>query len=719
MKPKRSKKGRGNHLGASKNAIFDKAENEASESWVGFSSREFCVVVPILNPNMAEGLVRLAIALAGINTPEGVEEKRRARIVVLGIVTVPEEAPLSQGTSLVKAYRTLLRYIPSEAAKIYERVEVKTDVRVAREVWQGIADQAQEEQADLLLLHWKGLTQTPNKIYGSTIDALMDDPPCDIVLARFNFLPEIRKILLPVRGGSYSSLAMRLVSNLAGEWGSKITVMHNVVQKTGGFLSNPDASGEITQGDVSTLHSPKNWFQNPTSLNNPGPLDEDSLNTLQNIINDLPPTARLLTTTGQLEQVLANETKSYDFLVLGASEEARNKDGLPINGPSPLFRRLTSTINIPLLVVKTRKPFRLSQASSTLNQGGELVEVVDRWFAQNTFHYREFRSLSSLTILKERNKTSISLVFPVYGPTHPIALAEKVKRARIALMRDCALLDEIIVSSPGVKLDENEIALIKAKAGIGDNEEEAIIFLGTEEAAEPEEARGPGPALWRALQLVRGDLVVWADPHYQEFDARIFYGLLGPLLTYPEFLMSIGFYSHPMPEEAEQSLPIHNELVEMAARPILGGLFPTLAGVINPLLLIGAARRDHLEHLPLFTGTAFTPGLLIDTLARAGLMSIAQVDLGEPPAQDNPLSNQRIISDLLDLTLRRSEERTQGTLRNNFNSGTKKVRKTGGVFSIDLKMPLVPVKELPPLYYNKSYQRNTFLPTAEKTLEDR
>ncbi len=665
---------------------------------------------------MAEDLVRLAVALAGVYTREGIEENRRARIVVLGIVTVPEEAPLSQGASLVKAYRTLLRYIPSESAKLTDRVEVKTEVRVAREVWQGIADQAREEEADLLLLHWKGSTSTPGKIYGATIDPLMDEPPCDLVLARFNSLPPIRKILLPIRGGSYSSLAMGLVSNLAKQWNSKVTVMHNVNPKNNSASEyirpgeEGNSNGAQKSGGVKPSPEESN-FQGYPGYNSPAPMGEEDLLTLQQIIKELPTSARLLTTSGQIDQVLANEARYFDLLIIGASEEIRKGENLQKPEPSQLFRWLTTDITTPLLVVKTRAPFRLSSVPPGLNQESELVEMIDRWFAQNTFHYREFRSLSSLSILKERTKTSISLVFPVYGPTHPVALAEAVKRAKIALMRDCNLLDEIIISAPGLKLDATEIALIKAKAEIGEREGENLIFIGTEEEpGETEGARGPGTALWRALEQTSGDLVVWADPHYQEFEARLFYGLLGPLLTYSEFLMSVGFYSHLIPEEPELSRPVNDNLVEYAARPILGGLFPPLTGVINPLLLIGASRREHLEHLPFFTGTGFTSGLLIDTLARAGLMSIAQVDLGEPPSQYSPLSPQQTVSDLLEITLRRTEERGQVDLRNHYKQGAKSILKSGGVYSIDLKMPLSPVREIPPLYIQKGYQRNKFLP---------
>lgn len=641
---------------------------------------------------MAEGLVQLAAALAGVNTPGGQDEKRRARIVVLGIVTVPEETPLSQGASLVKAYRTLLRYIPPESSKMSDRVEVRTEVRVAREVWQGIADQVREEEADLLLLHWKGATQTPAKIYGTTIDALMEDPPCDIVLARFNALPSINSILLPVRGGSYSNLAMRLVSNMAEQWDANVTVMHNLNQ-----FGSP--SGVVPPADDSYA----TYYAGASAL------AEDDLSALQNILSELPPGARLLTTQGNLEQSITREATYNDLLVLGASGRS---DGTPAssqdNEAGKIAERIGSEANCAVLIVKTRKPLRLAPARATVTAENDLSETVDRWFAQNTFHYREFRSLSSLTLLKERNNLSISLIFPVYGPTQPLGLVDVVRRAHFALIHDCALLDEIIISAPGVKLDVEELNLLKSKIRADGSENTEIIYLGGDNSEDNGQASGPGEALWQALQVSRGDVVIWADPHIVGFEARLFYGLAGPLLSYPEFQMAVGFYSYLSSADPEHTYPMKNDLVELSVRPLLGGLFPSLAGIIDPLLLVGAARRDHLEHLPFFTSSAFTTGLLIDTLSRVGLMSIAQIDLGTPPRYNNPVRPQRLVSDLLDVLLRRTGERSQASLMKLYSPGVKTIQKSGSVYSLSVEPPLALQRELPPLAYTSGYQRRSF-----------
>jgi glucosyl-3-phosphoglycerate synthase len=662
---------------------------EQARNWSGVGGSEFSVVVPILNPNMAESLVHLAVALAGVNTLSGQEEQRRARVVVLGVVTVPEDTPLSQGANLVKAYRTLLRYIPPESSRLSDRVEVRTEVRVAREVWQGIADQVREEEADLLLLHWKGTTQTPGAIYGATIDALMDDPLCDIVLARLNNLPAVNSILLPVRGGSYSALAMHLVSNMAEQWNASVTVMHNLSQPNINYVPS-------TEDGYNSFY--------PSSA-----VAEDDLNALQNILTELPPNARLLTTQGQLEQSIIREATYNDLLVLGASGRSDISPGVSHDKEARnLAQRVVSEANCPVLVVKTRKPLRLVPSRPVSNAEDDLRESVDRWFAQNTFHYREFRSLSSLTLLKERNNLSISLIFPVYGPTQPLALADAVRRAHYALVHDCALLDEIIISAPGIKLDEQEVAMLKSRLRPETNGGEEIIYLDSEGTDNSGQASGPGEALWHALQAARGDLIVWADPHIVGFEARLFYGLVGPLLSYPEFQMAVGFYSYPSSEDPERTFPIHSNLTELSIRPLLSSLFPLLAGVIDPGLLIGAARRDHLEHLPFFTSSAFTTGLLIDTLPRAGLMSVAQVDLGSQPKYNNPLRPQRVVADLLEILLHRTGERSQTALLKLFSPSLKSVQKIGNVYSLNVEPSPTLQREIPPLAYTPNYHRHSF-----------
>ncbi len=634
------------------------------------------VVIPTLNPNIAEAMVHLAAALAGISSKD---KKQQVKIIVLGIVIVPEESPLGQGAGLVKAYRTMLRYIPPESD---EQIEVRTEVRVAREVWQGIEEQVREEKADLLLMHWKGSTQTPGAIYGTTNDALLLDPPCDVVLARLSNLPTIKKVLIPVRGGGYNNLALRLATKLCNRWEANPTVLR--------CLPPPEPVAAIQSFEDDPL------AYSPAFADSFDP--ENSLNPPPSLLSELPPNSRIVTLQGNPADLIIDEAENQDLVIIGASgtEMLVNSEG------EPMAVRLARELNKPLLVVK-RHLTEISQQSLPHAEDERLAETLDQWFAQNTFHYREFRTMSSLTLLKERNNLSISLVFPVYGRVQPMALADAVRRARIALMHDCALVDEIIISAPGAQFDRDEINLFLVEGS-----ENEVFYLSKDSPTPSDSATGPGEALWQALREVRGDIVVWADPSMVGFEARQIYGLVGPLLTDLKFMLAGGFFSY---EDETGTHPVLDELTELSVRPLLGGFFPKLSGLINPLSLIGAARRDHLEKLSFFTGSGFLAGMAIDTLRRTNsLMSIIQVDLGGAPDSLCPVVPQRTTAEVMNVILRRLQDRyqSQTNLGSFFNPSVKAIHKEGTVFSLKVTPPLAPNRELPPLLYTPGYHRHQF-----------
>jgi nucleotide-binding universal stress UspA family protein len=666
------------------------------------SGRDYCVVVATLNPNMAGGLVELAAALAGARL-EG--EDRHIRIVILGIALVPEEESLSQGAALVRAYRTMLRYVPQNNFAD-EHLEVQTEVRVAREVWEGIADQVQDESCDLLLLHWKGFSRTPGKVFGATIDALLNNPPCDIVLARFNgHLPRVQSVLLPVRGSSYNRLALSLASNLGEQWRAGISVLHSMEQVPEWLNSTPNVGG-VSQSDF------------PSAFDDEDP-EVATLSAVQGMLAEISSVARLVRMQGSPVNGILREAQNHDLLILGASD--LNEMTTPAEN---VIVRVAAQTDKPMLVVKTRRPLELLRPSGYVGSARPnlesrepaLTELVDRWFAENTFHYREFRTMSSLTILKMRHNLSISMVLPIYGDINLARMADIVRRAWFALMWDCDLVDELIVCAPDARFSPQQIEQFYSMVGantVPDMRQKVLYFAPIPDRQGDQHAADYGPAesLWFALRRVRGDIVVWADPTQADLEARLIYGMVGPLLTYPEFELATGFYSDGEPEDEETDAdfaPRRNPLVEISLRPMLSSIFPALSGIIDPSCTAGAARRGLLEHLPLFTGPAFSAGLLVDTFGRSGLKSIAQVDLGSKPTGKSHVPYPRMTTDLLAILLRRVAERNQGTLPGGFNPALKTIHKHNGVFALHVQPSKPPQRELPPVAFTAGYRRLTF-----------
>ncbi|MGH9036041.1 MAG: glucosyl-3-phosphoglycerate synthase, partial [Acidimicrobiia bacterium] len=144
---------------------------------------------------------------------------------------------------------------------------------------------------------------------------------------------------------------------------------------------------------------------------------------------------------------------------------------------------------------------------------------------------------------------------------------------------------------------------------------------------------GKGDAIWKSLAASRGDLVCWVDGDITDFGPRFVVGLLGPLLTQPEVAFVKGFYHRPGGGAAAGG----GRVTELAARPLLSLLFPTLAAIVQPLAGEYAGRRPLLESLPITQGWGVDIALVLDVAATAGLSALAQVDLGTRRHRHRPL----------------------------------------------------------------------------------
>jgi glucosyl-3-phosphoglycerate synthase len=138
---------------------------------------------------------------------------------------------------------------------------------------------------------------------------------------------------------------------------------------------------------------------------------------------------------------------------------------------------------------------------------------------------------------------------------------------------------------------------------------------------------GKGDAMWRALRVLRGEIVCFLDADSDGFGAHFVCGLLGPLLCEPEISFVKGFYRRPF-RIGEFTLPEGGgRVTELTARPLLNMFYPELAAVAQPLAGEVAARREVLTRLPFVTGYGVDIALLIDAYELIGLEGIAQVDL--------------------------------------------------------------------------------------------
>jgi glucosyl-3-phosphoglycerate synthase len=148
---------------------------------------------------------------------------------------------------------------------------------------------------------------------------------------------------------------------------------------------------------------------------------------------------------------------------------------------------------------------------------------------------------------------------------------------------------------------------------------------------------GKGDAMWRALSVLRGDVIAFVDADSEEFGEHFARGLVGPLVMNAAIRFVKGYYRRPFRLGAEVEAEGGGRVTELTARPLLDLFFPALSGIRQPLAGEIAGRRELFERLPFATGYAVEIAMLIDAWRIAGAGAIAQVDLDVRQNRHQPL----------------------------------------------------------------------------------
>jgi glucosyl-3-phosphoglycerate synthase len=227
-----------------------------------------------------------------------------------------------------------------------------------------------------------------------------------------------------------------------------------------------------------------------------------------------------------------------------------------------------------------------------------------------TFDHSQFE-LSALLALKSEPVT-------VCVPTRETAATIARTIRTIAGLRDAGLVDQVLVVDAG---SADGTAAIAEAAG-------AEVFQETTLLPEFGPVAGKGDAMWRALSVAAGEIVLYLDGDVRDFGEHYVTGLLGPLLQTRQVEFAKGFYRRPLTIDAMEIEDGGGRVTELTAKPLLELLVPELAAFRQPLAGECAARRSLLSRIPYFTGYGVEIAMLVEVWKRVGIERMAQVDLG-------------------------------------------------------------------------------------------
>lgn len=582
------------------------------------TTQPYTLVLPVLDETTIEYLLPLATIMA---------RSHQGDILLLGVVAVDGDQPLSAGVVPAQRLREELHRRATDRS-----VPLRTSVRVAHTLYDGIRDAVHEEQADLLLLGWQGEAFSPERLFGPPIEQLLAEPPCDLVVIKHTLDRPSQRILLPTTGGPNLQLSSEIAVALADATDGAITVL---------FATNPQQ-----------------------------PIDPIALEGTRQL-QKLPRVSRWLERVSPAIPAILHEVANYDVVVLGATGRRFNPDQ-PVG---PLGEAVLNETDSTVIITRRKLADAEQRAVDRFEAQRDISAKVDKWFAENTFSGDEFADVQQLVALKRRRGVTISLVLPTLNEADTIgALLDTVKGA---LYDQVPLLDEIVLIDSNSTDATREIV---AERGVPIHiHQEVLPHYGS--------FAGKGEALWKSLHVTSGDIVVWIDTDIRDIHPRFVYGLVGPLLREPRLQFTKGFYRRPISYQGQLVAAGGGRVTELVARPLFNLFYPELSGFVQPLSGEYAARRSVLERLPFFTGYGVETGLLIDLLHEVGLEAMAQVDLQQRVHRNQELYGlSRMAFAIIQVIMHRLEMRQRLHLLDPINQSLKLIQYADdGGFHLDVR----------------------------------
>ena len=602
------------------------------------------VLIPVANPATAEELIRLGADLL---------EPRVGELTALGIVEVPEGMPLSEGATRARHARRLLQRVLDFAP---DGTPIHPIVRIGRHASEGIVEAAAELEADLIVFGWGGKASIGRNggqvsAISPTVDEVVRDAPCDIVVVKQRGARQVRRVLVPVRGGPHAELAIRFADAIARRHDATLIALHLVPP---GITLAVRSQAERALAAFLKQHA-----------NGRG--------------------EGLVREAANIRNAILREADRADVVVMGAAAAPTSADGSArLFGAMP--EAIATRSKASVVVVKTREPIgrqtfeQLAQRAESLAAADRAAEEaravparVERWFGESNFHHAEFADLRRLVQLKDKQGVTISLVLPTLNEEETIGPI--VRRAIREMVGRVPLLDEVLVIDSASTDRTREIA--EAEGARVVQHPDVLPRYGS--------FSGKGEALWKSLHATSGDLIVWADTDVRNWHPRMVYGTLGPLLHEPRLQYVKGYYQRPIVEAGILKEGGGGRVTELVARPLINLFYPELSGFIQPLSGEYAGRRSILEQIPFFTGYAVEIGHLIDVAERTGIEGLGQVDLERRVHRNQELEGlSRMSFVILQAVMKRLEERRKARLFAELGSTMKLPRSGRGRLSLEV-----------------------------------
>ncbi|MFB6080276.1 MAG: amino acid permease [Haloferacaceae archaeon] len=262
------------------------------------AARDQRLLVPIANPESVEQLMRTALDVA---------EDRNAEIEVMSVVTVPQQTPLSEGRRFVGEERAVLDRAIEFADETHPDVPVSGKLRIGHDVARAILNTVEQDDADVVLMGWRGRGRRADYVLGSNVDRVVTGARCDVLVERMGPTGEVGSILLPSAGGPHAEFAAEVARAIAVPNDARVDVIH------------------VAAGDTGTVED----LLSTTAA----PLEDDGVETSTTVVRG-----------DDVVATIVERSADYDLTIIGASRESLLQQLVFGAVPEEVGRRAKSTV---------------------------------------------------------------------------------------------------------------------------------------------------------------------------------------------------------------------------------------------------------------------------------------------------------------------------------------------------------------------------------------
>ncbi|PSQ15485.1 amino acid transporter [Halobacteriales archaeon QS_8_69_26] len=175
-----------------------------SETVAANGNDVYRIVVPVANPDTERQLLELAAASA--NAHDG-----PAELVAVNVIEVPPQTSLEQDVTFEEERVAAQQELLDAARDIADDLDIgiRTRAVVGRDVGDVVLDVVEDEDADQVLLGWRGSRSAREHVLGSNIDPIVGEAPCEATLIKLTPDGEVRNPVALAGEGPHAPVAAR------------------------------------------------------------------------------------------------------------------------------------------------------------------------------------------------------------------------------------------------------------------------------------------------------------------------------------------------------------------------------------------------------------------------------------------------------------------------------------------------------------------------------